>query len=307
MSIVITKKFPWAWIDKLDIEAVFSDNANVKNSGLKTLKIGILNLMPNVQETELQLANVLSNDEYYVDLHFFHILSRKSSHISPQHFVKFYENWTTFDLSTLDGFIVTGAPLEQVAYKDVTYFKEFTNIVKKLNSLDMYTLYVCWSAQAAAYYLHKIKPVELPYKLSGVYEQNIVNVGDNFHSLLLDNLTEPILCCVSRHTTLQDDDCSGKLKFLLHSDVCGVGVAADCLYSNITYSFNHIEYGKYVLNNEYVRDLSLGRKDIKPPCNYFVNDDIEKAEVKYSWKETQTRFFLNWLRSASNWNNCEYT
>ena len=55
----------------------------------------------------------------------------------------------------------------------------------------------------------------------------------------------------------------------------------------------HAEYDRYTLDEEYKRDLNLG-KPIKIPQNYYPNDDVTQKPFM-NWKAHSHLLFTNWL------------
>ncbi len=52
-----------------------------------------------------------------------------------------------------DGMIVTGAPVEQMPFEEVSYWEEITQIFDWARTHVTSTLYICWAAQAAIPFL----------------------------------------------------------------------------------------------------------------------------------------------------------
>ncbi len=51
-----------------------------------------------------------------------------------------------------DGLIITGAPIENLAYEDVNYWEELTQIMEWSKKNVTSTLHICWGAMAGLYY-----------------------------------------------------------------------------------------------------------------------------------------------------------
>ena len=90
---------------------------------IRPLKILILNLMPLKEETELQLLRSLSNTPLQVDITFMHVESHESKNTSMSHLNKFYQTFRERKNQKFDGMIITGAPVEQMEFEEVDYWK----------------------------------------------------------------------------------------------------------------------------------------------------------------------------------------
>ncbi len=53
----------------------------------------------------------------------------------------------------MDAFIITGAPIEQLTFEEITYLDEIHQLIDALVTNNIPQLYVCWGAMAAANYL----------------------------------------------------------------------------------------------------------------------------------------------------------
>ena len=69
-------------------------------------------------------------------------------------------------MSVHTGFIITGAPVEQMEFEEVDYWQELTEIKEWTKKNVTSTLHLCWGAQAGIYYHYGINKKALPKKLS---------------------------------------------------------------------------------------------------------------------------------------------
>ena len=90
-----------------------------------SLEIGILNLMPKKQDTEIQLSNANKK----MKITFLNVVSYQSKTTSPEYLQKFYSTFEEVKNKKFDGFIITGAPVEQMDFKEVDYWDELTKII----------------------------------------------------------------------------------------------------------------------------------------------------------------------------------
>lgn len=99
------------------------DETRAIRQDIRPLKIAILNLMPLKHETEIQLLRALSNTPIQVDVTFVHIASHISKNTPASHLNQFYSTFEEIKNQKFDGFIITGAPLDHLAFEEVNYWK----------------------------------------------------------------------------------------------------------------------------------------------------------------------------------------
>ena len=97
---------------------------------IRPLKIAILNLMPKKIETETQILRLLSNTPIQVDIELLQTASHKSKNTSQEHLIKFYKTFEDVKDQRFDGLIITGAPVEQMPFEEVDYWRELCEIME---------------------------------------------------------------------------------------------------------------------------------------------------------------------------------
>lgn len=189
----------------------------------KTANIAVVNIMPAVNKAEWDFAVVLGYyEDIHVDLTFFNMRSRPSNHAPAEHFEKGYENWEEYDFSKLDAIILTGAPLENIPYKDVTYWPELTKLLDKADNAKIPMLLICWGAHAGLHHFHNLNTNHTDYKYFGVLKARKMKEHP-----LTEGMDKQIATCVSRHTSVDIRD-NDNFDILIesecfcdkHSDVC---------------------------------------------------------------------------------------
>jgi homoserine O-succinyltransferase len=269
-----------------DLKINFSSKISFKKSSIKHLRIAVVNLMPTVKETEEQWREVLSqNNSTVVDLVFFHSLIRPSTRVDKSYLSENYANWQDYNFDDLDGIIITGAPVELLEFKDVDFYKEVCEIIAKSLEHNIPLMLVCWAAQAGLNYLYDIQKECLDHKLFGVYEHKPIK---HDHPLL-KGVEGQLKACVSRQTTIKDNNVLKYTDVILASPIDGLDCLVDKTH-NITYMFNHLEYTQGTLEAEYLRDKAI-TDDIAKPYNYY-NDN---GNIDYSWRNDRVTFYSNWL------------
>ncbi|MBR4412813.1 MAG: homoserine O-succinyltransferase, partial [Lachnospiraceae bacterium] len=156
--------------ETLENENIFvMDETRAMHQDIRPLKVAILNVMPLKEETELQLLRVLSNTPLQVDVTFLNVKSHISQNTSASHLNKFYTFYDEIKNEKFDGLIITGAPVEQLAFEEVDYWDELCQIFEWSKKNVTSTLHICWGAQAGLYYHFGLEKKELKEKITGIY------------------------------------------------------------------------------------------------------------------------------------------
>ena len=160
----------------LESENIFvMDEHRAIHQDIRPIKIGLLNLMPLKEDTELQILRSLSNTPLQVDVSFITVSSHESKNTPTSHLNKFYQRFCEIKDQKFDGFIITGAPVEQIPFEEVDYWEELTEIMEWSRENVTSTLHLCWGAQAGLYYHYGIDKVQLDSKVFGVFRHQVMN------------------------------------------------------------------------------------------------------------------------------------
>jgi homoserine O-succinyltransferase len=275
----------------LEEENIFvMDHGRADTQDIRPLKIAILNLMPTKVVTETQLTRLLSNTPLQVELTLLKTLTYKSTNISEEHMSAFYKSYSDIKHEKFDGLIITGAPVENLDFKDVDYWDELCKIMEWSKHNVYSTLHICWAAQAGLHYHYGIPKYSVDSKVFGIFEHY---PAIPTHPLLR-GFDETFMAPHSRHTEIRAEDIrkSDELELLAVSDDAGVYIvgAKDARKFFVT---GHAEYDCDTLAREYFRDREKGLP-IDIPHNYFPNDDITKRPPN-KWKSHANLLFSNWL------------
>lgn len=257
---------------------------------IRALKILLLNLMPTKVETETQLVRLLGNSPLQVEMELLQTASHKATHVSEQHMIDFYKTFDQIKENKYDGMIITGAPVERLAFEDVEYWEELCEIMEWTKSHVTSTLHICWGAQAALYYHYGIEKYELPEKLFGVFKHKV----DHKRSILFRGFDDIFEVPHSRYTTFKREDVEAipSLKILASGEESGVFCVSTKRGRQI-FVTGHSEYDAATLKNEYLRDKKAGL-DTKLPKNFFPADNPANRPV-VSWRSCANLFYSNWL------------
>ncbi len=257
---------------------------------IRPLKIVILNLMPTKIETEIQLLRLLSNSPLQVDITLLNPGSHRCKNTSEEHLFKFYNTFEDIQREKFDGMIITGAPVEQLAFEEVNYWKELCEIMDWSLSHVFSTLHICWGAQAALYHHYGIPKYPLKKKMFGVFSHRVHEKDNKLFQGFDDLFDAPH----SRYTETREEDIRKikELKLLSDSEEAGVYIVSAHKGRQI-FITGHSEYSALTLKNEYERDLQRGMA-IEIPRHYFPKDDPGQVPL-VSWRSHANLLFSNWL------------
>lgn len=289
MPLIIPNELPAA--GALQKENIFTmRRSRAVAQDIRPLKIVIVNLMPTKIATETQLARVLANSPLQVEMTLITMDTHESRNISQDHLDSFYKTIDEIKDDYFDGMILTGAPVEQMPYEQVDYWKELCEIFEFGKTHVYSNMFICWGAQAALYYHYGIDKHMLDKKLFGIFEHKVVRP----HNPLVRGFDEVFYAPHSRHTNVAREDiesCSA-LRVLADSKEAGPHIISTENGRQI-FVMGHQEYDKGTLAGEYHRDVDKGL-EIEVPKNYFKNDDPED-EILFRWRSHANLLFSNWL------------
>lgn len=275
----------------LESENIFvMDETRALSQEIRPLQIVILNLMPLKEDTELQLFRALSNTPLQVEITLLMVESHNSKNTSMSHLNKFYQTFPEISKKHFDGMIITGAPVEKLAFEDVDYWEELTRIFDWCETHVTSTVYLCWAAQASLYYHYGIQKHLLPQKMFGLFRHKIYDR----RVPLLRGFDDYFMAPHSRHTEVRVEDVRNhpELTVLADSEKAGLFLAMAQEGKKI-FVMGHPEYDRVTLDKEYHRDLSKGM-EIRIPENYYENDDPETVPP-LMWRSHANNLYTNWI------------
>ena len=288
MPIVIPKDIPaFSVLKKENIFVMPKKRA--ESQDIRPIEIAVVNLMPTKVETETQLLRLLANTPLQVNLTLIKTATYKSTNTSENHMERFYKTFDEIRDTRFDGMIVTGAPVENLDFREVAYWEELKAIFDYADSMVTSTIYICWGAQAAMYHYYGIEKKPLGKKLFGVFK----NRASVKFEPLLKGLNDTFSIPHSRYTEIDAEAVKAdkKLRILAEGERSGISIVKS-RDDRKFFFFGHSEYDRETLKNEYLRDKEKGIK-IDPPENYFIDGDINRIDM--SWNSTGNLLFYNWL------------
>lgn len=257
---------------------------------IRPLEIAVLNLMPEKIKTETQIARQLGRSPLQVEMTLLTTSTYKARNAPEDHMAAFYQTWEDVKNRKFDGLIITGAPIERLDFEEVHYWPEICEVLDWAASNAHGSLYLCWAGQAALYHHYGIPKYDMGRKLSGVFRHQVLASDRAIVSGFDDEFTVP----VSRWTEIHADDIKAhpELEILAVSQDAGI-----CLMQSRdggqVFMFNHLEYDRETLGDEYRRDLESGG-GAEMPVNYFPGDD-PAAKPMINWRSHGQLLYGNWL------------
>jgi homoserine O-succinyltransferase len=278
-------------IDVLKEENIFvMAESRAIQQDIRPLKIVILNLMPIKITTEAHLLRMLSNSPLQVEITLLNISNHVSKNTPKEHLETFYVHFDKIRNQKFDGMIITGAPVEHLAFEDVTYWDELKQIMSWADQNVTSTFYICWAAQAGLYYHYGVPKYSVDSKVFGIFKHTV----NNSKIPLVRGFDDEFMAPHSRNTDVKREDIENiaDLEIVSESDEAGVYLVMSKNGRRI-FVTGHSEYDAYTLKQEYDRDLAKGLP-IEIPKNYFTNDN-PNLPPKTTWRSHANLLFANWL------------
>jgi len=267
---------------------------------IRPLRIGILNIMSNIQTYEFNLLYPLSKSilqiiPVWLKLNTYHYDTSSQEHLKDL-YVSFKE---AISDRMLDGLIITGAPVEELEFEAIDYWDEVQSIIGYARKNIISTLGIGWGGMALAKTIG-IDKTRLDSKLFGVYPTRNLST----HHVITGDLDDIFCCPQSRHsgypdTVLETERDKGTLNLLGYSDEAGY-VIFETTDRRFLMHLGHPEYNSGRLQEESLRDKAKKRKDVKEPVNFNLEKPVN------SWRSHRNEFFSQWIKyiyteTSYNW------
>jgi len=276
--------------DVLNREGVMvMDEGTAARQDIRPLRIGLLNLMPKKIQTETQFARLIGATPLQIDLQLIRMSEHQTKNTAAEHMEAFYKPFQEVKYEKFDGLIITGAPIEHLAFEDVTYWDEMREVMNWTQQNVHATFGVCWGGMAMLWHFHGISKHMLDHKAFGCFRQTNLAPASPY----LRGFSEECVIPVSRWTENHREEIEqAGLKVLLGSDETGPCLVEDTLHRAL-YIFNHFEYDSGTLKEEYDRDVAQGTP-INVPGNYYPSDDPARTPQN-RWRSHAHLLYGNWV------------
>ncbi|MFZ5946252.1 MAG: homoserine O-acetyltransferase MetA [Bacillota bacterium] len=289
MPVVIPENLPA--YKTLEEENIFVMKENrALSQDIRPLEIALVNLMPTKIATETQLLRLIGNTPLQVNVELLHTKTHKSTNTSEEHLTMFYKTFDEVKGKKYDGMIITGAPVEHLAFEEVNYWEELKEIMDYSTQNATSTLFICWAAQAALNHFYGIPKYPLGEKMFGVFPHRVITRTTKLTRGFDDEFNAPH----SRHTEILREDIEKveDLQIIAESEMSGVYIV-ESKDGRQVYVTGHSEYDSYTLKSEYDRDVARNLP-IKVPYNYYP-DDNPAIDPVVRWRSHANLLFSNWL------------
>jgi homoserine O-succinyltransferase len=266
------------------------DESQAATQDIRPLRIALLNLMPKKIQTENQFARLIGATPLQIEFSLLRMSDHQSRNTAADHLESFYRPVSEVWDEKFDGLIITGAPIEHMEFGDVTYWDELTRVMDWTQTNVHSTFGVCWGGMAMINHFHGVKKHLLDHKAFGCFRHANLTPSSPYLRGFSDDLVVP----VSRWTEMRAsevDSVSG-LSTLLGSTEVGPCLVEDAAHRAL-YIFNHLEYDRDTLKDEYDRDVAAGTP-INVPCNYYPDDDPSKVPLN-RWRSHAHLLYGNWI------------
>ena len=289
MTIVVPKDYhATEALEKSRILCISTEEALKED--IRALRIGILNIMPRADTYEFSLLHPLGRSVMQIEPIWIKLDTHNYSSTNQMHLEKLYISFKeAVDKQRLDGLIVTGAPVEEIPFEEVSYWNEIKRILRYARKNIPSTLGICWGGLALAKYLGIDKMIS-DRKIFGVFSNKNL---DRTHPIT-GEMDDCFDCAQSRHAgitdeILENEQLKGTIHLLAHSNDIGYTIFESSDQRFLVH-LGHPEYEPERLVEEYQRDRKEGRGDVAPPANM----DLESP--KNTWRSHRTEFFSQWIK-----------
>jgi homoserine O-succinyltransferase/O-acetyltransferase len=275
-------------LEKSRILCINSNDAQKED--IRALRIGVLNIMPKAETYEFSLLHPLGRSIMQIEPVWIKLKTHSYQSSDHAHLEKMYLSFEdAVTEKPLDGLIVTGAPVEEIPFEEVSYWKEVWDILEYAQNNIASTLGICWGGLALAKFLGINKEI-YPEKIFGVYKA--VNLDRNHP--VTGEMDDVFWCAQSRHAGISDKVLeskrdNGAIHLLAHSDGGGYMIF-ESTDKHFLIHLGHPEYEPQRLIEEYYRDKDNGHRDVEKPVNFDMDNPTN------TWRSHRMEFFSQWIK-----------
>ncbi len=268
--------------------------ASASLSSLPSLRIGLLNLMPDaaVQATERQFLRLI--DAYGADANLyvypFALEFDDRGEIAQAHIDAHYARLESLREDGLDALIITGA---NPTAEDITaepFWGSLMQVIDWARTNVESIICSCLATHAVLHRYHGVERTELPQRRWGVYEHDEIDLA---HSLLA-GLSAPVIAPHShRYDISRAAMEAAGIKVLVASKTAGVHLAVSDDQFRFMFFQGHPEYDAISLLKEYKREvrrfLSGQRSEYPPYPENYLNAEARVRLGDYRQQVTKTK------------------
>jgi len=258
---------------------------------VRPLRIGILNIMSNIQTYEFNLLyplgkSILQIVPVWIKLNTFSYDTSSQEHLKDL-YISFRD---AVSEKALDGLIITGSVAEELEFEEIEYWDEVKSIIGYAAKNIIATMGIGWGGMALAKSIG-IDKTPLKSKLCGIYSTRNLST----HHVITGDLDDIFCCPQSRYSgypdqVLEAERDKGLINLLAYSEETGYTVF-ETTDRRFLMHLGHPEYNSGRLREECLRDRS-GKQDVANAC---VNFDLEKPVN--NWRSHRNEFFSQWIKN----------
>lgn len=287
-----------AALESNNITCISASHAAMQD--IRPLRIGILNIMSNIQTYEFNLLYPLSKSILQIIPVWLKLNTYNYDTSSQEHLKDLYVSFKeAISDRMLDGLIITGAPVEELDFEQIDYWDEVQSIIGYARKNIISTMGIGWGAMALAKAIG-IDKTRLDSKLFGVYQTRNLST----QHVITGDLDDVFCCPQSRHSgypdvVLETERDKGMLNLLGYSEEAGY-VIFETTDRRFLMHLGHPEYNSGRLLEESLRDKAKKRTDVKEPVNFNLDKPVN------SWRSHRNEFFSQWIKyiyteTSYNW------
>jgi len=265
-------------------------NERALKQDIRALRVGILNIMPKADTYEFSILFPLGRSIIQIVPVWLRLRNHQYKSTSAHHLGKqyVYLDDAVRD-KRIDGLILTGAPVEDMPFEQVSYWDEIVEILNFARGNIASTLGLCWGGLAIAKYLG-IDKQAYTEKLFGVFKTKNLNFD---HPVTGDH-DDVFWCPQSRHSGISDSlleekSREGVVNLLAYSEDAGYTIF-ESTDQRFLVHLGHPEYQAERIIDEYVRDRDKGGTNFVRPKNIDVNRPVNR------WRGHGMEFFTQWIK-----------
>lgn len=267
---------------------------------IRPLRIGILNIMSNIQTFEFNLLYPLGKSILQIIPVWIKLSTFAYETSSQEHLQELYLSFKdAIRERPLDGLIITGAAAEPLEFSEVNYWDEVLSIIDYARKNIISTMGIGWGGMALAKSIG-IDKIPLETKLCGVYAMRNLSTSH----FVTGDLDDVFCCPQSRYSGYPDhllemERDKGFINLLAYSEETGYSIF-ETTDRRLLMHLGHPEYNSGRLKESCMRDKAKS-SDGKITC---VNFDPEKPVN--SWRSHRNEFFSQWIKyiyteTSYNW------
>lgn len=257
--------------------------------GSRTLRVGVINIMPRAEAYEPFLTRPLGRSGLPVEPVWIRLRSHAYGSSDRENLERNYVHFEdALGDGPLDGLVLTGAPVEELPFEEVEYWDELTGILGYARAAIRSTLGLCWGGLALAKLLG-LEKTNYTRKIFGIFETRNLDPGH----FVTGGMDDVFWCPQSRFSGIADDALEeagrrGTVSLLAHAPEAGYTIfeSGD---GRFLMHLGHPEYEAFRLVEEYRRDLACGKPGVEPPRNLDVDRPLNR------WRTHGSEFFGRWL------------